>query len=504
MWLRGRELDGFDESDRWRVLAKIQAKYLAVLDELDLWDVQTARAFAVEHAECQIDTECVLIGVVELNSVQRDLIDQVADRMTAMVFAPDRLADRFDKYGCLIPGAWQNELCALAPEQIEVVERAGDQADAVVRALAELNGRYSADEITIGVPDDRIVPYIEQRLAECELPARYGAGRPIAESSPCQLLSALADHLDQRDFTTFACLLRHPAIGRWLAQRGIKEDCLTALDEYYSEHLPPRPATAWLDSPWRVSLRNVHQSIEQLIEPLAGPQRKLNDWNDSVQAVLVEVYGIRELDRQVDADRNLLEACEKIQEVLFEISQINSRIALEISGSGALRIILGELGDEAIPPRAHESAIELLGWLELPLDDAPVLAVTGFNEGVVPATLNADQFLPNRLRQSLGLEDDNRRYARDLFFLNHLAASRKALRIIAGRRAVDGQPLVPSRLLLACGDEQLVCRVGCWFAPANECSPHIELLGRLQPSPAVSTLPIPRPSDCQNRLLRCG
>ena len=57
-----------------------------------------------------------------------------------------------------------------------------------------------------------------------------------------------------------------------------------------------------------------------------------------------------------------------------------------------------------VPPDVADDAVELLGWLELPLDDTPAAIITSFNEGFVPTSLNSDLFLPNELRRRLGLE----------------------------------------------------------------------------------------------------
>lgn len=70
------------------------------------------------------------------------------------------------------------------------------------------------------------------------------------------------------------------------------------------------------------------------------------------------------------------------------------------------------MSDEPVPPEPTSDAVELLGWLELPLDDTQAAIVTSFNEGFVPTSLNSDLFLPNGLRRRLGLNDNARRYAR--------------------------------------------------------------------------------------------
>ena len=118
------------------------------------------------------------------------------------------------------------------------------------------------------------------------------------------------------------------------------------------------------------------------------------------------------------------------------------------------------------------AAIELLGWLELPWDDAPALVVTTFNEGCVPASINSDLFLPNALRVRLGLQDNARRYARDAYALSVLLATRERLDLIVARRNSEGDPLPPSRLLFATDAETLASRALAWFSrrlPGTNC-----------------------------------
>jgi ATP-dependent helicase/nuclease subunit B len=86
------------------------------------------------------------------------MLNQVIDRVTALISAPPALTDRFDAYGCIVAPAWQEGQIDLEAVDIAMVDSPSDQADAVVRTLACFNGAFAADDITIGVPDVRIVP----------------------------------------------------------------------------------------------------------------------------------------------------------------------------------------------------------------------------------------------------------------------------------------------------------------------------------------------------------
>jgi inactivated superfamily I helicase len=81
----------------------------------------------------------------------------------------------------------------------------------------------------------------------------------------------------------------------------------------------------------------------------------------------------------------------------------------------------------------------------------------------VPGTLNSDLFLPNTLRRQLGLLDNDRRYARDAYALHVLLASRRELRLVAGRHGREGEPLVPSRLSFATDRKAAAARARAVF-----------------------------------------
>jgi len=490
----GRELEAFNEAERWQLLAELQQRYLRELDGLELWDVQTARLEAIKRRECRVEGQIVLVGVVDLNHSQRQMLDQVADRVTALIFAPRQHADRFDDHGCVVPEKWQRATLGLNLGQIEIADGPGEQADAVVQILHGWNGRFAADEITIGVPDPKLVPYLRQRLDEAGVPVRHGAGLPIERSGPYQLLAEAADFLDRRRFRDLAVLVRHPAIARWLVRTGVNRDWLTPLDNFYAEHLPAElNRKSFASEGIAPEVRHVQGKVHALLSSFAGPPKPLCDWPAAILELVTTVYGSEPLDDTVAADRAVIRACDAIQKVLQQHRQVPAQLAPSVTGAAALRLVLSQVEGESIPPPANSAAIELLGWLELPWDDTSALIITGLNEGIVPKSRRGDLFLPDALRRRLQMEDNSRRYARDAYALSLLAALERPLKILAGRRSADGDPLVPSRLLFACEDAELARRTRTLLhAPPSK--QRILLPGSLRPGQAGgSRLPIPSP-----------
>jgi ATP-dependent helicase/nuclease subunit B len=507
----GPKIERFRETERWQSLAEIRASYLAVLDTLELWDIQTARTFAIHNAECTTDAEIILIGTADMNRAQQEMLSQVREHVTALVVAPESLAERFDEFGCLRAEAWQTHTIDLDDRQIEVVDDPAAQAAAAARAIVAWDGRYAGEEITIGVPDAEVIPFIEQTLEPCGVPIRYGIGTPAGRirgaagdlyqnSAPCRVLAASADYMGGRRFAAFAALVRDPSVERWLLGQGMPDDWLIELDNYYNDHMPCDVHGVWLGRGDRCrSLGRVHRALENLLRPMARRAARLDEWGEAIVDLLVNVFGNRSLDKAVDADRAVIQSCQSIQEVLEEYRAVPVSLMPIVSGSEALRLVLRHVGGAAIPSPARRGAVELLGWLELALDDAPALAVTGMNDGVVPSSLNADLFLPNQVRLALGIEDNQRRYARDAYALSVLAASRRELKLIAGRRTAEGNPLVPSRLLFACDEETIARRVRALLG-TEESDNKMSAPGALFPGRAKAAFEVPRPRRLAERV----
>ena len=494
---RGCRLKGFPASEiaRWKALAEIQKHYLAILDGLGLWDMQTARQVAIDRKECRTEARVVLIGAADLNRSQRMILDQVADRVTALVFAPEELADHFDEHGCIRPAAWLTHKVPISDAQIEVAEGPADQAEAVVRAIAGFEGRYNTEQIVVGMADEQIVPEVEQRLRRCGLPVRYGVGTSVSRSAVFRLLAAAADYVESSSFSALAALVRHPSIHEWLLTKAIPGDWLSEMDRYQGEHIPRA-----LGSPWqgegrsREAVAKVYATIECLCRPLQ------TDWADPVLSFLAVIFGQESLRSEVEPDRTVRIVYDQIREALVEQHAVPAALTPAVAGLDAVRLVLRQIEGGNVPPLPDAGALELLGWLELPLDDAPAVVVTGFNEGRVPASLNSDVFLPNQLRRELGIVDNDRRYARDAYALSVLAASREELRLIAGRRSAEGEPMLPSRLLFTCDDRAVAGRVTTFFDDKKRPRrPRIDA-GRLRPGVEESLFERPKPLPLKEKI----
>lgn len=461
----------FDDGDRWEALALVQDRYLDLLAQAGLADRFEARIAALESAQQPFTGELWLVSIVELPAVTRRLVAASNAAVRTLIHAPAALDDGtdsstvFDAFGLPTTDYWETARIPVTDQLLEVVERPVDQADAAINALADLGGSHPAEDVVLGVhPKSEVVPYLEQRLEAREVATRYAAGTPLSRSGPVRLLQAVADYLNERSFQALAALLRHPAgvaLTGPSAAAACGTEAIELADRYFTDHLPFKIHGELPRGQRKTAL---FPPLVRAIEregPLRGfgLRKLLSQWMPEVMDILLEAYGRSELDRSKPAHRRLLDALEPIQAVAATLATLPAPLDEECTGSGALRTLLLELRAEAVPPEPGRNAVELLDWLELPLDDAPIVILTGFNEEFLPESVSGDAFLPDALRTRLGLLDNRRRLARDAYRLTTVLHSKQFVRLIAGRRTAQGDSLRPSRLMFQIPQEAIAERV---------------------------------------------
>jgi len=511
----------FDDEARWAVLAAVQEEARRLLAAGGWTDREAARAGALESPHSGLPplsgapSAIVLVGIVELAGVVRQLLAASGIPVVALVHAPPALAHRFDAWGAVLPEAWEGERLPLPPRSLRIVTRPQAQGEAVVDRLRELEGRFTAEEVSIGVPDATLIPPLAGALARAGVPTRTAAGEPVARTAPFRLLRAVADFLEARDFPALEALVRHPALTRAL---NLPFSLPGVVDAWSAFHLPATLGTAGLPSggegfgegveDW---VRRPHGAMVQLRDALdallhgagvaggeSAPLLPLAEWAPRLRALITGLYpdagGVDDEEPTGEA-RTLAAFARAAGRVLEGFEALRAPLDGERVGAPeAITLLLSGVRGEKIPAPTDPGAIELLGWLELHMDDAPVLIVTGVNEPALPETVPPEPFLPQALRGRLGLPDQAARRARDHYLLQALLASRPETLLISGRRDAEGAPQRMSRLLLADDGATVAHRLRLFLEPPTEAARGLvaEGTGEESPSPdAPSTLRFP-------------
>lgn len=489
---------GPGDAARWAALSGLSGRYAAALAERGLVDRHTARLDAIERGACGWPGVVVLVATADLQPLQTRALGCVDSPVYALIAAGEDDAEGFDAYGGLIESYWVERPIAIDDDWIVVVDRPGDQALAVVEAVRGWSGAgpTSADDITVGLGDASLSGPVARALGLAGLPVRSAVGRQVAGARPVLLLKALGEFANGLRFDKLAQLLRHPDAEQAVSERsgGPTRPWLTLLDRYATDHLAARPVSGWLGDAEQVSAMDAvyRAALSLLPEGVAsgGALRPLGEWAGPIGASLAEVYGGRRLMRYGDEDRALVAALEALGEVLGAIGSVEGSAAPYCTYAQAVSLVVSRLSGRTIPEPGGEPAIELVGYLELLLDDAPLLVIAGMNEQHVPEPPRTSPLLPEGARRALGLAGDGRRLARDGYALSSMLAWREGAKLITGKRSVDGDPLLPSRLLLRADDQTLVRRVSGFVAEGDGPGARAPLL--LTPG-RVDRFLIPRP-----------
>ena len=458
-------VEGSHEERRWLAMSHLHQQWEGLLDSVgfESRDTQLHRACngagTLDHGD--ITTVCFISA--DLNHQQRRLLDQLSEsgmEVMSMVHADEGDSDAFDAHGCVIPDVWTSRLLPVDDDHLRIVNDVDEQVATAIELLGSLEPIESVDSVSVGIPDGDLIPSFRRVFPAWGVALHDPAGRPLPNTSIGRLLSALEIYLERGHAADLAGLLRHPFIEHWIDDQpgsdGIgTSGVIEAYDRLLEETVPLELATF---------LPARHKSLHEAIRPLL---LQLQPMRHAVESVAERAESLRSLleawltpllESEMSDDTDL-RAIDQVMDRLADFARADARITEPVSCAGMIRQLMSALESCTIRMPEDDNAVEALGWLECHLDDAPVLLLAGFNEGVVPSSINADAFLPNELRRRLGMLDNDRRYARDAFLLEAIIRSGRTTRIIVGRQGPDGDPLRPSRLLLTGDTDATVERI---------------------------------------------
>ncbi|WP_044891529.1 PD-(D/E)XK nuclease family protein [Opitutus terrae] len=478
----------FPEAERWRQISELETRHEQRLASAGLIDAPAARLRQACTPELPGGVRRIVmlatpdpqpIALQALAALARAVPVEVA------VYAPAAEADAFDDWGRPRPETW-NTRTLTVPDVAQRVHLCLDP-EAQAARIAALAAEYREPEgrLGLGVADSEVLPLLQGELAEVRQVGFNPEGRARLGDQLFQLLQNCARLAREESFATVQALARCPDFLEFLhGQLGPDFSAarfLHELDELHTRHLPPTLTEA---------LQHVERSERPKPDVSSGPTHPANsrigpalrliaglratlsrgDFPANAQAALAAVFGARRFESSRDEDAQLAEAAETWSVVLQDIAAAAARFTAA-SNADWWDVALRLYGENICYDEKVAGAIELQGWLELLWEDAPHLVVAGLNDGRVPDAIVGDPFLPESLRERLGLKTNATRFARDAYLLQAIAAWRTGdpgrLDLLFGKTTVAGEPLRPSRLLLRCPDEELPGRIRQLFRPAE-------------------------------------
>ncbi len=449
--------DQDDEVSRWNQITSLAKSASRILSEAGLkpptaGKLQIARGLALPPARL------VLAGLLHYPPVIRKMLEVLpaSTQVSVLLFTPgfsQPEAVAFDPYGMPNVEFWTKANLPVEVDQITVSDNPRAMAFAASEDLAvALEQGIETPDLAICDPSlaPGFVAEFEQRGAVLFDPA----GIPVSRAAPIQAIELLASLQSDPSMRNTAAAARHPAVLRRLAEEANMQpsDFLSFLDNMARERIPvDLEAVVALGSG---GIRSAFDSLQNALNEKDNPMT-LIEWvwpsgNAKLPPQEIEILRIL-----VDLVQNCrIKPGECFQKALIP---------------AAIRSIASQRIPSAVP---DSNFVELNGWLETAWLPAQFLIVAGANDGLLPDQVDAHPFLPDALKQRLGLQTNAMRHARDAVLLRQLLGKcGKGLRLHLSKSSQNGEPLLPSRLLMQTQRDRLTAMMRCLF---RETSPPLE------------------------------
>ena len=422
-----------DAALRLRAVERIEALRSARLRAVGRTDTGT---FHIAPIASQ--PRVILIGILEIPTQMRLWLDQYC-QAEAWIDTDQNRAHLYDGYGIPIPEEWEN-FPFTAPIDLVVADDPRSLTASLLQQIDQHSGPLSSDDVTIGLVDQELSPWLLEGFRRAQVPLHIAGGTPHSASSCGRLLADLRQALETFSSHAIAALARHPAIHprlpRSTDRHGRKLDALETIDRWATARQPVLATDPLAPE----AVQFIRSAIEPLREVPSTHGDRVQPLLDAITALVGGDDWKQPLLPQSGLD-GLISAVQKVM-------QIEDRNLQPLSSVDTISLIIDLLEDSPIPDRHGNRAIGVLGWLELPFDSAPLLLLTGATEGQLSPAPAGDPLLPHGVREQLGMAGPAQRNARDAHLLHSLIDSRRKTVVAICARNGDGNPLLPSRLLL--------------------------------------------------------
>lgn len=468
-------LEEFPEQERWRQLATLESAVDAVLASQG----RQLRAAAERAglAGTEVPAGCariLLIGVPDPLPVAIAYLERRLGVVPIEVLVWGDGLGAFDRWGRPQAESWAQRPLGVPSfgEQVRLTAHPVDQA----RRLAAIAMAHPAPDewLAVAIADPEIIGPAELELADVGVPTFKPEGDSWQRSALFGLVSALADLATDAAVATVGAVLRHPDVLNYLAATAqptaaadpigpdpadfSPAELLRRWDALRLEFLPADLAQARRQAGTRPQLDRALAQIGVWRERL-----RREPFTDGALGVVGEIYGVA----PIEAGSPLAEAARRWVDTVESVEAARP-LGPALSVADAWRLTVATFGEGGRFGPKPAGAVELGGWLEVLWADAPRLLVLGANDGVLPEAVVGDAFLPEGLRERLGLKTNAERLARDAYLLAASCALRadgRDVEVLVGKTSAAGEPLRPSRLLLAGPDTDLPARVRHLFRP---------------------------------------
>ncbi len=447
-----RKLASSQEAERWVALGKLED---AVETKLRSWGlVSRSRLLSDGLAPPSGITSVVLAGVAEMPPLVERALQSWPMPVRVLIGAPESESGGFSAIGR--PSAiWADRALPKPNGSLQVVADPRQQAMEALRLVGDV-GTPSAD-VTLGAAESEVGDELARAFSRAGWLAFHPAAA-VVTGGLAKWFRVWRRWLADPTLACLADLLALPESG--ILVGGKRAQKAKRLAELRDQWMVVR-GDALQSRIEAESFRHDHE--EKSARELLDAVKSLEKWRASLLSqdfkpsleTLLRILG--------KADSGSLESAEAMTEWLTAAGPVMHQVK---RGAGFWIDLMISAQRSAAPLPPDGRVLDVQGWLELFHEPGSHLVLCGMNEGKVPSRSGGEPWLSEASRDWLGLVKDGDRAARDAFLYQSMLESRKSggrVDVLCGKSGSGGDPMLPSRLLLATSRPELPERVRLLF-----------------------------------------
>lgn len=450
------------ESDRWEEIEKFDESYVLSLSKISKKDPADALLEALKNPRETPET-VFLAGIADAPKILFDALkkfEENGSKIFSLTIAKEALSKHFDAFGIPEENYWKDKIFDIPNGAISVPQTRIIQAQNVANDAAKF-GANAADACAIACEEGASAAAIARALASKNIKSFSPEGEKLSDGEIFDFLKTLSLYFSARDFDSLKTIVQKDAMLSFLKHKTnlCPKEIFETIDCYKFEKFALNPETAMKLAEEKNDTSAL--SLFEAINSALTPDAELN--SEKIAQILQTFFAkIKTFDAEIK------EEAESISATLCQI-----KAAEEAFGKASLpetiEILLGAADKKTFGKIRAHGEIQMKNWLEIFWTPEPNLLIADFNDGQVPENISSDAFMPNSLREFLGIRAAKSRHARDSYFLHTILSSREksAVKIYAPQTDFDGEPLRPSRLLLQTPKPELAARAKHLFQDAE-------------------------------------
>ena len=453
--IAARKLTETVEAERWLALGNLES---LVEQKLKSWGFKSrSRALAEGLTPPAGASHIVLAGVAEMPPLVERTWLAWDGKITCLIGAPESEAAGFSASGRPLE-IWADRPLPWPDGPLGSVRVTADPRQQAVEALQIVSDcQTGSHDVALGSADAEVGSELARTFTRSGWPAFHPAETPVT-TGLSRWFKIWSAWLADPTLATMADLLTMPETGVLVGgKRAQKAKRLSELRDRWmvlrTDDLQRRITAETFRSEWdKSSAEELLAAAEALEKWRASFQR------DDFSGVILRL--LETLGRTGPATEE-----SSLEMITWMAAAAPMMARVRRSPGFWIELMLAGIPSPApLPPEGR--VVDVQGWLELFHEPGSHLILCGMNEGKVPARSGGEPWLSEASRERLGLIKDAERAARDAFLYQAMLEARRhggRVDLICGKSGAGGDSLLPSRLLLAAGRDELPGRVKTLF-----------------------------------------